>query len=238
MVDTVALITGSGSGIGKAIALALADAVDVFVLVGRDLDKLQKVRAQLRERQCTVHTMRVDLSSAQDLLGLQTWINEQLNRLDILVHSAGGIRSGAVGESTIADLDWHYAVNLRAPFLLTQTCLPLLRAVAGQIVFVNSSAGLAAKPQLAGYCATKSALKAFADSLRAEENANGVRVLSVYPGRTATPMQEGLFKQEGRAYSPALLLQPEDVAQTVVSSLKLPRTAEVTDLMVRGMKKV
>jgi NAD(P)-dependent dehydrogenase (short-subunit alcohol dehydrogenase family) len=132
-----------------------------------------------------------------------------------------------------------YRLNLRVPYLLTQRLLPLLRRSRGQVVFVNSSAGLHASAGLSQYAATKHALKALADSLRCEVNHDGVRVLSVYPGRTASPMQEHLHRQqpEVRPYRAADLLQPEDVAAVVVQALSLPRTAEVTDLHVRPFVK-
>jgi NADP-dependent 3-hydroxy acid dehydrogenase YdfG len=76
-----------------------------------------------------------------------------------------------------------------------------------------------------------------ADALRDEVNPAGVRVLSVYPGRTATDQQASIYELEGRAYVPETLLQPEDVAATVVGALTLPRTAELTDLRVRPMRK-
>ena len=124
-------------------------------------------------------------------------------------------------------------MNVRAPYALTQALLPALRTGSGDVVFVNSSAG--AHPPAASngaYAATKHALRALADALRAEENENGVRVLSVYPGRTAGPLQERLHELEGRAYAPERLLQPEDVAAAAMAALALPRTAEATDLHI------
>jgi NADP-dependent 3-hydroxy acid dehydrogenase YdfG len=89
----------------------------------------------------------------------------------------------------------------------------------------------------AQYDSTKHALKALADSLRGEINRHGVRVLSVYLGRTASEMQEGIYRMEGRPYRPEILLQPDDVASVVVNALGLPRTAEVTDISIRPMIK-
>jgi NADP-dependent 3-hydroxy acid dehydrogenase YdfG len=88
------------------------------------------------------------------------------------------------------------------------------------------------------YAATKHALKAIADSLRAEVNTYGVRVLSIYPGRTATPMQAAVYKMEGKTYEPEKLMQPKDVAEVVMDALSLPRTAEVTDIHIRPMNKI
>jgi NADP-dependent 3-hydroxy acid dehydrogenase YdfG len=126
---------------------------------------------------------------------------------------------------------------LKPAYRLTQALLPALKASQGQIVFINSTVGLAARANVAQYAATKHALKALADALREEVNPAGVRVLSVYPGRTATDQQASIYELEGRAYAPETLLQPEDVAATVVGALTLPRTAELTDLRVRPMRK-
>jgi NADP-dependent 3-hydroxy acid dehydrogenase YdfG len=107
----------------------------------------------------------------------------------------------------------------------------------GQIVFINSSAGLTARAANGYYSATKHTLKALADSLRAEVNQLGVRVLSVYPGRTSTPLTQELHSQEGRPFQPELLLQPDDIASVVLNAVALPWTAEVTDIQIRPMKK-
>jgi NADP-dependent 3-hydroxy acid dehydrogenase YdfG len=112
-----------------------------------------------------------------------------------------------------------------------------LRSRKGEIVFINSSSAIKARPLFAQYDSTKHALKALADSLRAEVNAHDVRVLSVYLGRTATAMQATLHEDDGRTYRPQDLLQPEDIASVVVRVLTLPRTAEVTDIHLRPMIK-
>jgi NADP-dependent 3-hydroxy acid dehydrogenase YdfG len=113
-----------------------------------------------------------------------------------------------------------------------------LTAARGQIVFINSSVGLSAKrAEIGQYAATKHALKAIADTLREELNPKGIRVLSVYLGRTATPMQKALCHEERKAYHPEMLLQPEDVASVIVHALTLARTAEVTDISIRPMQK-
>ena len=138
----------------------------------------------------------------------------------------------------IEDFDSQYATNVRAPYLLTQRLLPALMKARGQIVFINSSVGIAVRRAEVGqYAATKHALRAIADSLREEVNPKGIRVLTMYLGRTATPMQQALFQQERREYHPESLLQPEDVASVVVHTLMLPRTAEVTDISIRPMTK-
>jgi NAD(P)-dependent dehydrogenase (short-subunit alcohol dehydrogenase family) len=154
-------------------------------------------------------------------------------RLAVLVHCAARHLTASVDDTAPADLDAVLRLNLRAPIELTRLALPLLRAGRGDIVFMNSSAARSAPASNAAYAVSKAGLRAFADSLRAEVNRDGIRVLSVVPGRTATDMQAAIFDTEGKAYRPELLLQPDDVAAAVVAALDLPRTAESTELHIR-----
>jgi NAD(P)-dependent dehydrogenase (short-subunit alcohol dehydrogenase family) len=202
--------------------------------VGRDPLALAETVAAVRAFS-HVSDFQIDLTSEENLQPLFNHLGNE-GRLDILVHCAAFIHEGQMEGARIEDLDLQYVTNVRVPYFLTQRLLPLLKAARGQIVFINSSAGLTAKrPDVGQYAATKHALRAIADSLREELNPKGVRVLSVYLGRTATPMQEALFRKEGRVYRPETLLQPEDVASTVVQALMLPSTAEVTDISIRPM---
>ncbi len=175
----------------------------------------------------------VDLANDDQLSAVAGELAGELASLDVLVHSAGAIRYALAEDASLDDLDLQWRVNLRAPFVLTRALLPLLRSSGGQVVFVNSSAAHLTKPCTAAYAATKAGLKAFADSLRAEVDASGVRVISVYPARTATPMQEAVHTWESREYRPERLLQPDDVALAVMGALDAPRTAEITDVHVK-----
>ena len=144
---------------------------------------------------------------------------------------------GPIEHASVMELDNLYRINVRAPYALTKALLPAVRASHGQIVFINSSVGLVARASVAAYAASKHALKAIADSLRSEVNADGVRVITVYPGRTATPQQQKIHNLEGKQYEPGRLLQPEDVAKAILNALAMPRTAEVTDISIRPMQK-
>lgn len=101
------------------------------------------------------------------------------------------------------------------------------------MVFVNSGAGLTAHPQWSAYAASKHGLKALADALRGEEAEHGVRVSTVYPGRTATPMQAKVHEQEGKTYVAADWIDPQTVAAAILHVLDLPRDATIPDMMVR-----
>ncbi|MEV0403295.1 SDR family oxidoreductase [Actinoallomurus sp. NPDC050550] len=152
--------------------------------------------------------------------------------LDGLVHSAGAVELGTVAESQPDAWIEQLLVNAAAPAELTRLLLPALRAARGHVVFVNSGAGLRANPGWGAYAASKHALKALADSLRAEEPE--IRVTSVYPGRTASGMQRKVRAQEGGEYDPAAYISPRTVARVIVNALMTPRDATVTDVSLRG----
>ena len=124
-------------------------------------------------------------------------------------------------------------MNLVAPAELTRLFLPQLRVARGQVIFINSGSGLHASADWSAYAASKHGLKALADALRLEEKPSGIRVTTVYPGRTATPMQIKVHQHEGKAYDASRFIDPESVATTVLSALDLPRDAEIDDMTVR-----
>ena len=233
----VALLTGASGGVGRAIALALAAQRVRLCMVGRNFNGLTAVADRARETTNQVLHYSVDLTVEHDIFDIAERMHKDFGAIDILVHSAGTISSGPVESSAVGDLDRQYQTNVRAPYILTQKLLPMIKMSQGQIVFINSSLGLNSRANVGTYAATKHALKALADSLRDEVNPYGVRVLSVFLGRTATPMQAAIHDAKGIEYRPERLLQPDDVAAVVTNALGLPRTAEVTDLSIRPLLK-
>lgn len=232
--DQVAVVTGAGSGIGKAIASALAAHGATLCLVGRTREKLQATAQSLNG---THAVLPADLSQDCQIEALVAELQRRCSKVDMLVMCAGEMVQGTVQDTPVAVLDQLFRSNVHGNYLLIQKMLPALRQCRGQIVIINSSAGLSARPNLSQYSATKHALKAITDALRGEVNQFGIRVLGVYSGRTATPMMETMYKQDAKAYQPEFLLQPEDIASVVLNALMLPRTAEVTDINIRAMMK-
>ncbi|MFI9719451.1 SDR family oxidoreductase [Streptomyces sp. NPDC052396] len=222
------VITGAGSGIGEAVAERLLERGDELWLFARDAGRAK----ELATRFPGARTLVADLGNPDRLswaLGHQTLPE----RVDSLLHIAGVVDLGGVGELTPRTWNSTLAVNLVSPAELTRLLLPQLRVSRGHVVFVNSGAGLNAGPNWGAYAASKHGLKALADSLRGEEHANGVRVTSVYPGRTATAMQAKVHQQEGREYDPERWIDPRSVASTILLAIDLPRDAEINDMTVR-----
>lgn len=235
--NQIAVVTGASSGIGKAITLGLAGQGATLCLVGRKLGTLESVVQSSRTISPRVLSYHADLTKDEEIRKLVTSLERDVGCIDLLIHSAGGIALGQLESASVENLDWQYRINVRGPYLLTQALLPMLRTRRGQIVFINSRAGLSANAAESQYSATKHALKALADSLRAEVNPYEIRVLSVFLGNTATPMQAAVHRMKDRIYRPELLIQPDDVASVVLNTLSLPRTAEVTDISIRPLIK-
>jgi NAD(P)-dependent dehydrogenase (short-subunit alcohol dehydrogenase family) len=229
-----ALVTGAGSGIGRSVAVALSTLGMHLLLVGRHMDRLHTVARGIQDQGGGATPVSADLGTEAGRASVVAAVGP---RLRVLVHCAGAYLSEPVGPGSALEWAALDSVNLHAPVLLTLACRPSLRAASGNVVFVNSTAGLRAGASLA-YSAGKHGLRAAADSLRQDLNVDGGRVTSVFPGRTDTPMQQSILSQEGRVVPPGVLLTPHDVAQVIVSALVLPISAEVTEITIRPSKPV
>ncbi|MEV6231872.1 SDR family oxidoreductase [Saccharopolyspora shandongensis] len=220
----IALVTGASRGIGAAVARSLSDTHDLL-LGGRDATALQELVDELPGAK----SWPVELT---DHDAVATAVAD-IERLDVVVHSAGLVELASVAEASGDSWRRTFELNLFAVTELTRLLLPALRAAKGHVVLVNSGAGLSAKPNWGSYAASKFALRAFADVLRAEEAGNGVRVTSVFPGRTATDMQRTVRDQEGGAFEPDHYLRPESVATPIVSAVRATGDAHLTEIVIR-----
>jgi NAD(P)-dependent dehydrogenase (short-subunit alcohol dehydrogenase family) len=212
------LLTGATSGIGLELARRLRDRGGDLVLVVRDPAKA----AEFPDAEVLV----ADLTDAGAIAELQI-----PHGLDSVVHAAGIVELGAVADTSLESWRHQFDVNLLAPVALTQAALPALRAGGGTVVFVNSGAGLNAHAGWSAYAASKFGLRALADSLRAEEPS--IRVTTVFPGRTSTPMQAEVHRQEGKEYDESRWIRPETVADAILQVIDLPRDATIPELVVR-----
>jgi short-subunit dehydrogenase len=220
------LVTGAGSGIGAAVADRLHARGDELVLVARSEERADELRA----RWPGSSTLVCDLVAPALVAGTTDALTE---RLDSVVMSAGVVDLAPVADLGLDSLSSQLNVNLVSPMVLSRLLLPAVRRARGLFVFVNSSAGLTANADWSAYAASKFGLRAFADALRAEEVEHGVRVTSVFPSRTATPMQEKVHEQEGRTYDASRWISPDTVAATILHALDLPADATIPDVTVR-----
>ncbi len=220
------LVTGAGSGIGAALARRLAERGDSLVLLARSESRAAELGHDFPQAQVLV----ADLADPGTLNGIGRQVD---GPVDSLVHVAGVVELAPVERLRLADWEEQLTVNLTAPAVLTRELLPHLRRASGTVVFVNSSAGLTASAGWSAYAASKFGLRAFADALRAEEVERGVRVSTIYPSRTATPMQEKVHEQEGRTYDSSKWISVETVVDTILHVLDLPADATIPDVTLR-----
>jgi NAD(P)-dependent dehydrogenase (short-subunit alcohol dehydrogenase family) len=217
-----AVVTGASSGIGRAIAEALAEAGADLVVVGRDADRLAATVAAVQARDAQAEPLAVELT-ADD--APRTIVDAALRRfggLHILVNCAGIFEPQPFETQPLASFDRQMAVNVRAPFALTQAALPHLRP-GGTVVNISSIAGYVGFPQSAAYCATKGAVELMTRALAAELGPQGVRVNCIAPGNIRTPMNADQFAVS-RAYEQSLeektplgrIGETEDIAAAVV----------------------
>jgi NADP-dependent 3-hydroxy acid dehydrogenase YdfG len=216
-----AFITGPAGGLGTAIAEALAPS-HTLLLGGRPSDRLDALAERLGAT-----TWPLDLEDTDAIPA----VVEPIDELDVLIHNAGAAFPGRVAESTVDEWRVTMEVNVVGAVALTLALLPALRTARGQVLFINSGAGINASPGLASYSASKFALRGFADSLRNDEPQ--LRVTSIHPGRIATVMQEGLVAYEGGEYKPERFLSPQTVANIVVATVNAPPEAHIHEVIVR-----
>lgn len=220
------VITGAGSGIGAVLADRLRDRGDRLILPVRSAARAEELRGRFPDAVMVV----ADLAEPSTLHGLGREVEGPVHGL---IHSAGVVELGPVAELRLDALQHQLDVNLLAPAVLTRELLPHLRRAEGTIVFVNSGSGRRANPGWSGYAASKFALRGFAEALAGEEAEHGVRVSSVYPGRTATAMQEQVHQHEGADYDETRWIQPETIAEAILHALDAGPDAVIPEIVVR-----
>jgi 3-oxoacyl-[acyl-carrier protein] reductase len=222
--DKVALVTGAARGIGAAIAHKLA-ALGHPVVVADVLEEREAVAGAIGAAGGQARAIALDVADEAAAAGLPAALGDWWERLGILVNNAGISPKGPDGRARpIREMpaeEWRrvLAVNLTGAFLVSQACLPPLRARRwGRIIMLTSQAARA-RSQIAGahYTAAKSGLMGFARSLATELGPDGITVNSIAPGRIDTPMARGTTDAANAAFAANIPLgrlgTPEDVAE-------------------------
>jgi len=230
MSDT-ALVTGATEGIGRAIAFALGRAGYRVGVCARTAPKVQQLVAQLRAEGISVSGAPCDVGQEVEVAAAVGHLTAEIGPIDTLVNNAGiGIFKPFLDLST-ADWDATMATNLRSLFLTTRAVLPSMRALGrGAIVNVASLAGRNGFVGGTAYAASKHAVLGFSKSLMLETRQHNIRVIVICPGSVDTSL---IRHQTMLQPNPERILQPEDVAQIVLDSLRLPGRALVSELDIR-----
>lgn len=209
--DRVILVTGAGDGLGRAAALAYAAHGATVVLLGKTISKLEKVYDDIVAAggpEPAIYPLHLEGATPHDYEEMAGKIAEGFGRLDGILHNAASIP----WLSRIDDYDadaWvkMLHVNLTAPFLMTQACLPLLRkATDAAILFTTDEVGVTGKAYWGAYAAAKGGIERLMEVLAAELENSAIRVNAIDPGPTRTALRKRLFPGLDLTDTPA----PED----------------------------
>jgi NAD(P)-dependent dehydrogenase (short-subunit alcohol dehydrogenase family) len=185
-----AIVTGAGKGIGRAVAVKLA-AAGVAVCCNSVTDSAAAVAAEITASGGSAVFVRADVSVKADVTRLVREAAAAFGGIDILVNNAGIVLPGTVENTTEADWDATFAVNVKSVYLLSQEALPQIIARGGVIVNTASSVALKGVTDRFAYTASKGAVVALTRAMAADLLGKGVRVNCVCPGTTWTPSLEG-----------------------------------------------
>jgi 3-oxoacyl-[acyl-carrier protein] reductase len=217
-----ALVTGASRGIGRAAALALAQAgAQVLVHYGRGAAEAKTVVEEIEAAGGRAQAIGADLAVPDGPHALAAKVRATLgDRLDILVANAGISKAATLEETTLADFDALFAVNVRAPYFLVQQLLPML-GEGSSIVFTSSLVAHAAVGNLSAYAATKGAIDTLVKHFAFILGAKGIRVNAVAPGVVETDMSNFAKTEAGRDFAIGMqalkrLAQPDDIAGAIV----------------------
>ncbi|ORY09198.1 linear gramicidin synthetase subunit C [Clohesyomyces aquaticus] len=233
----VAVVTGASSGIGAAVAVALARAGCHIALAARRKDALEEVKRRLVVREGKVIVKLTDVTDRKQVEALVQAANEELGPVDIVV-SCAGVMYWTLMENAKTD-EWDRTVDVNCKGLLniiSSTIPGMLSCGKGHFVAISSDAGRKVFPGLGVYSASKFFVEATLQSLRVETAGKGLRVTSVQPGNTATDLlgmstDTEAIKKYGEP-SGAKILDPEDVAKSIVYALKQPEHVAVNEVLI------
>ena len=230
MMNRKAIITGATKGIGRAIAESLAtEGYDVAVCSRSEEDlKAMKEDFAVRFHDVEIIYQVVDVSVKAEVLAFAQFVENQWNRVDVLVNNAGIFIPGAIHTEGVNDLEKMMETNLYSAYHLTRAVLPMMfKLNKGHIFNMCSVASQQAYANGGSYSISKFALLGFSKNLREELKPKGIKVTSILPGATWSDSWAGFEAPEER------LMQARDVAEVVLAALRMSASAVMEDIVIR-----
>jgi 3-oxoacyl-[acyl-carrier protein] reductase len=229
--DKVALVTGGSRGIGAAIARRLAaDGASVAITYSKGADAAAAVVRAVELDGGKAIAIQADAADADAVRNAVEKTAATFGRLDVLVNNAGTAIPMTVEETTLADFDRVFAINVRGVFVATQAALKHLKA-GGRIIMIGSCVGERVLiPAMAPYAATKGAIKMFTQGLARELGARGITVNNVQPGPIDTDLNpaSGDWAVSQKAVAPLGRYGTVDEVAALVAFVAGPESAFIT----------
>ena len=200
--DRVVVITGASSGIGAEFALQLAQSGTRLYLVGRDIQRLEKVAHEASLQGASSICLTCDMSKPAEVEKLVQTLSRAEAHVDLLINNAGLSQRGYAAETSLEVDRYLMEVNYFSAIILTKGLLPLLhKSTAPKIIVLSSLSGKFGFFQRSAYAASKHALHGFFESLQVENYANGLRITLACPGRVQTPISMNAMKGDGTSHN-------------------------------------
>ncbi|MBD2055624.1 SDR family oxidoreductase [Oculatella sp. FACHB-28] len=192
--NKVSFITGAGSGIGQATAVQFASEGAIAVVVDRNLESAKKTQHLIEQAGGVAQALVVDITQEQQVADAIATTVQQFGQLDILHNNAGVSVLKPITETTEADWDFLFGVNLKGMFFGCKHAIPYMVQQGGGVI-INTASELAIMGQAlyTAYCATKGGVLAFTRALSVEWAAKGIRINAICPGPVDTPMLQNEF---------------------------------------------
>jgi len=224
-----AIVTGASSGIGKEVALRLIQAGAQVALVSRNPDQiLSELPAEANAK-----GFAVDLSDTTKVSSQIKAIITDLGGIDILINNAGSAYIGELIDMPLAEWQKIFDLNVTSVFQCLQAVLPTMRSQkSGTIINVASIAAKQGFPNWGAYCASKFALLGLTQSVAAEEQPHGIKVMSICPGSVNTALWDTLGDKVPPSFNRAAMLTPATVAESIMNLVNLPADAIINDLVL------
>ncbi|HTN20875.1 MAG TPA: SDR family oxidoreductase [Pelobium sp.] len=223
------LITGATKGIGKAVAVEMAKNNHSLALCARNQKELDLLKEELLaiNPKIEVLTAKTDCSIKQEVATFADKAIAQFKIIDVLVNNVGVFSPSPILQESVDMLDFHFNVNVVAPYILYKKLAPLMiKLNTGHIFNICSVASLQTIVGAGSYCVTKAALLSLNNIMREETKPSGVKVTAIMPGSTLTS------SWNGTTISSDKFVQPDDVAKSILHIMQLSKGANVDQLMI------
>jgi short-subunit dehydrogenase len=226
------LIIGASGGIGNAITKKLAEQNCNFFLIGKNKNKLLKLKKEIKKDDIIVEIESVDLTNEKQINKSIKKIRKTFGKIDILINTSGVFLIKSIDKTTIEEFEESFKINVRAPFIFSKEfSKDMKKSKWGRIVNIGSSSAYNGFKNSTAYCSSKHALLGFSRALFSELKDNNVRVYSISPGSTQTKMGKLSKDQKFETF-----LEPKEVADYVAFVIEFDKQLISEEIRLNRMQ--